>query len=245
MPLAAREAPDPGVAQDLDLPVALLDVRARRLQLLVGESGMTHQLGGPVRELPQDAFDGLEADVFGVEAVQEDVRGSHAGGAQRPAALLGRSARRQTALAGDRREDERDGLMQRDVVVGVEVGRRLSRENLEDADLRLELATDLGLRDAAAAAPRGCGRNLPSGARTGRLFAGAAGRPPPVNAKWRPRARLGARSAASRIPRAAAFSSTMTVAEVTMPRVCAWSVPALTPGDRPKSSALTMRRFTG
>ncbi len=43
----------------------------------------------------------------------------------------------------------------------------------------------------------------------------------------------GARSAAVRIPRAAEVSRTITVAEVTIPRACASSVPALTPGERP------------
>ncbi len=129
-------------------------------------------------------------------------------------------------------------------MVRVQMGWRLSGQNLEGADLRLELAADLGFRDSAGQLFTGA-RELAAGGQRGQILRGAAGRPPPVSAKWRPSESLGARSAASRIPRAAAFSSTMTVAEVTMPRVCAWSVPALTPADRPKSSALTMRRFTG
>src|SRR5262245_7720227 len=47
------------------------------------------------------------------------------------------------------------------------------------------------------------------------------------------------------MPRAAAVSSTMTVEEVTMPRRCASRTPWLTPVERPKSSALTMRRRSG
>ena len=87
-------------------------------------------------------------------------------------------------------------------------------------------------------------RKRPSGASVGTAFAAAAGRPPPVTTKCRPSDIRGARSAAARIPRAAEASRTITVADVTIPPSCASRVPALTPGERPKSSALTISFFT-
>ena len=131
------------------------------------------------------------------------------------------------------REDGLDRRMESDVVVRVEVPRRPACEGREGADLRLELRRDLPGRQRggellAAPAEAAAGSEI-------RDVAGAdAGGPPPVRAKWRPSERPGARSAASRIPRAAAFSSTITVADVTMPRSYASRVPTLIPGRAPE-----------
>ena len=201
---------------------------------------MAHELGRPVGELRDDARERFGGGAVGVEAVDEVIRRPHAGRAQAAARALARRPNGNGSPFRRGGDDRPDRRVKRRVVVGVEVRRGLARHALEESRSAPRAPRRSRLPGGRREAPRGCRRNDPFGARLGTSLGGDAGRPPPVRTKWRPRDSSGARSAACRIARAAAFSRTMTVAEVTIPRACASKMPSLIPGERPKSSALTM-----
>ena len=169
----------------------------------------------------------------------EEVIGSPEAGRHRPGT-------RRLVLAADGHTQTPSGLehaprhrrQQTDVMVGVEVGRLALHQVGELLDLRVRPRARRRAPRPATAAWLASRTNRPSVVDE----RGAAGERPSqgeveVNAR-RPARSRGARASCS----ASIVAVTSTVVLVTMPWRCADRMPSLTPGVRPKSSALTMSR---
>src|SRR4030095_15473317 len=77
-----------GIAENLDLPLPLVDIGAGATELRVGSAGMTHQLARAFGQFLEDLLERVVRDALGVEAVVEAVRCPDPGGPKLPAGFV-------------------------------------------------------------------------------------------------------------------------------------------------------------